>query len=80
MDTNTLLPLAVAFMIGVPALGSCIGIGLAAMKFLESAARQPELMPMLQTRFFLSVGVLDGAFLIATGIALWFATANPFRV
>jgi F-type H+-transporting ATPase subunit c len=37
-------------------------------------------MPMLQTRFFLSVGVLDGAFLIATGIALWFATANPFRV
>jgi F-type H+-transporting ATPase subunit c len=25
------------------------------------------------------VGVLDGAFIIATGIGLWFATANPFR-
>ena len=25
------------------------------------------------------VGVLDGAFIIATGIGLWFATANPFK-
>jgi F-type H+-transporting ATPase subunit c len=78
MDTSTFLPLAVAFMIGVPALGSCIGIGLAAMKFLESSARQPELTPLLQTKFFVSVGVLDSAFIIATGLALWFATANPF--
>ena len=80
MNTNTFLPLAVAFMIGVPALGSCTGIGLAGMKFIESAARQPELTPMLQTKFFVSVGVLDGAFIIATGLALWFATANPFSV
>ena len=80
MNTNTFLPLAVAFMIGVSALGSCIGIGLAGMKFIESAARQPELTPMLQTKFFVSVGVLDGAFIIATGLALWFATANPFSV
>jgi F-type H+-transporting ATPase subunit c len=80
MNPNTFLPLAVAFMIGVPALGSCIGIGLAGMKFIESAARQPELTPMLQTKFFVSVGVLDGEFIIATGLALWFATANPFSV
>jgi F-type H+-transporting ATPase subunit c len=78
MDTSALLPVAVAFMIGVPALGSCIGIGLATMKFLESAARQPELTPVLQNKFFVCVGVLDGAFIIATGLALWFATANPF--
>lgn len=80
MNSSDLLPLAVALMIGVPALGSCLGIGLAAMKFLESAARQPELTPMLQAKFFVSVGVLDGAFIIATGLALWFATANPFGV
>lgn len=73
-----LLPLAVALLIGIPALGSCIGIGLATMKFLEASARQPELMDALQTRFFLAVGVTDGAFIIATGIGLWFATANPF--
>lgn len=78
MTDNTLLPLAVALLIGIPALGSCIGIGLASMKLLEASARQPELMPALQTRFFLAVGVTDGAFIIATGIGLWFATANPF--
>ena len=78
MDSTTLLPLAVALMIGVPALGSCIGIGLATSKFLEASARQPELMPTLQTKFFVGVGVIDGAFIIATGIALWFTTGNPF--
>ncbi len=80
MNTATdLLPLAIAILIGIPALGSCIGIGLASMKMLEGCARQPELMPDLQTKFFLAVGVTDGAFIIATGIGLWFATANPFK-
>lgn len=78
MDSTSLLPLAVALMIGIPALGSCIGIGLATMKFLEGVARQPEMAPALQTKFFVGVGVIDGAFIIATGIALWFTTGNPF--
>jgi F-type H+-transporting ATPase subunit c len=77
--TVDLLPLAVALLIGLPAFGSCIGIGLATMKMLEGIARQPELESKLQTKFFLAVGVTDGAFIIATGIGLWFATANPFR-
>ena len=76
--SNHLVPLAVALLIGIPAFGSCIGIGLATMKFLESAARQPELIPELQTKYFLGVGVIDGAFIIATGIGLWFAVASPF--
>ena len=76
---SDLLPLAVALLIAIPALGSCIGIGLATMKFLEGSARQPELMDALQTKFFLAVGVTDGAFIIATGIGLWFATASPFK-
>jgi F-type H+-transporting ATPase subunit c len=79
MTATDLLPLAVAMLIAVPALGSCLGVGMAAMKMLESSARQPELMPELQTKFFLAVGVIDGAFIIATGIGLWFATANPFK-
>jgi F-type H+-transporting ATPase subunit c len=79
MNANTLLPLAVALLIGIPALGSCIGVGMATMKLLESTARQPELGGELQTKFFLAVGVIDGAFISATGIGLWFATANPFR-
>ena len=73
------LPLAVGHMIGLGAVGSCLGIGVLGAKYLESAARQPELMEPLQNKVFLLVGVLDGAFIIATGIGLWFATANPFK-
>ncbi|EWS54010.1 Lipid-binding protein [Methylibium sp. T29] len=61
MSDTSLLSLSVALLIGLPAFGSCIGIGLATMKFLESAARQPELIPELQTKYFLGVGVTDGA-------------------
>jgi F-type H+-transporting ATPase subunit c len=39
---------------------------------------QPELMNELQTKMFLLAGLIDAAFIIGTGIALWFATANPF--
>ena len=78
MNGIDLVPLAVGHMIGLGAIGSCLGIGVMAAKYLESSARQPELMDKLQGKVFLLVGVLDGAFIIATGIGLWFATANPF--
>lgn len=55
------LPLAVALLIAIPALGSRIGVGMASMKMLEGDARQPELMTDLQTKFFLVVGFTDGA-------------------
>jgi F-type H+-transporting ATPase subunit c len=74
-----ILPLAVALLIGIAAVGSCIGIGIVGSKLLEGTARQPELKDTLQTMFFLIAGVTDSAFIIATGIGLWFATANPFR-
>jgi F-type H+-transporting ATPase subunit c len=74
-----LLPMAVAVLIGLGALGSCIGVSLLGSKFLESVARQPEMAADLQTRYFVAVGVADGAFIIATGIGLWFATVNPFK-
>ena len=78
MNGFDILPLAVALLIGIAALGSCLGIGNLGGKLLEGTARQPELKDQLQTTFFLAAGVTDGAFIIATGIALWFATANPF--
>ena len=46
-------------------------------KFLESAARQPELVPMLQGRMFLLAGLIDAAFIIGVAIALYFAIGNP---
>lgn len=73
------VPPAVAHTIGLGALGSCIGIGIVGSKFMESSARQPVLMPLLQSRMFLFAGLLDEAFINATDIGSWFATANPFE-
>ena len=79
MNGFDILPLGVSLLIGIAAFGSCIGIGIVGSKFLEGTARQPELVDTLQTKFFLVAGVTDGAFIIATGIGLWFATSNPFK-
>jgi F-type H+-transporting ATPase subunit c len=70
--------LAVAILIGLGALGVGIGMGLLGGRFLEGAARQPELAPMLQTKMFLVVALLDAVAMIGVGIALYFAFANPF--
>ena len=63
---------------GMGGEGACIGIGIMGSRFLEASARQPELMNTLQTKMFLLVGLIDAAFIIGTGIALWYTTANPF--
>ena len=68
----------IGLMIGLGALGACVGVGIMASKYLESAARQPELMGELQTKVFLLLGLIDASFIIGTGIALWYTTANPF--
>ena len=69
--------LGIGIIIGLGAIGACIGIGVMGSKFLESAARQPELTPMLQTKMFLLAGLIDAAFLIGVGLAMLFAFANP---
>ncbi len=70
--------IAVALMIGFGALGVGIGMGLLGGKFLEGAARQPELAPMLQTKMFIVVALLDAVAMIGVAIALLFSFANPF--
>ena len=69
--------LGIGIIIGLGAIGACIGIGIMGSKFLESAARQPELTQMLQGRMFLLAGLIDAAFLIGVGLAMLFAFANP---
>ena len=73
-----LLYIAAAMMMGLAAIGASIGIALMGGKFLESSARQPELMNELQTKMFILAGLIDAAFLIGVAIALLFAFANPF--
>jgi F-type H+-transporting ATPase subunit c len=69
--------LGLGIIIGLGAIGACIGIGIMGSKFLESAARQPELIPVLQGRMFLLAGLIDAAFLIGVALAMFFAFANP---
>ena len=78
MELIGLVAIAAGLIIGLGALGACVGVGIMASKYLESAARQPELMGELQTKVFLLLGLIDASFIIGTGIALWYTTANPF--
>ena len=43
----------IGLIIGLGAAGACIGVGIMCSRFLEGAARQPELMPQLQGKVFL---------------------------
>ncbi len=70
--------IAVSILIGMGAAGTAIGFGILGGKFLEGAARQPELVPMLQVKMFIVAGLLDAVSMIGVGIALFFTFANPF--
>ena len=72
-----LTALGVTIMIGLGANGACIGIGVMGGKFLEGAARQPELIPILSTRMFLVSGLIDAAYLIAVALAMFFVFGSP---
>ena len=62
--------IGLGIIIGLGAIGACIGIGIMGAKFLEAAARQPELIPTLQGRMFLLAGLIDAAFLIGVALAM----------
>ena len=70
--------LSVAILIGVGAIGTALGFGILGGKFLEGAARQPEMIPQLQVKLFIIAGLLDAVSMIGVGIALFFTFANPF--
>ena len=66
-----LLYIAGALMLGIGAAGAAVGIGVLGGRFLEGAARQPELIPMLRTQFFIVMGLVDALPVIAIAIGLY---------
>jgi len=81
MELATLLgnvSIAVALLIGMGALGTAIGFGILGGRFLEGAARQPEMIPTLQVKMFIVAGLLDAVTMIGVCIALYMLFANPF--
>ena len=66
-----LLYIAAAVMMGLAAIGAAIGIGILGGKFLARAARQPDLIPLLRTEFFIVMGLVDAIPMIAVGLGLY---------
>jgi F-type H+-transporting ATPase subunit c len=75
MELTALIYVAAGLMLGFGALGAGVGIGVLGGHFLDGAARQPELVPMLRTQFFIVMGLTDAmpVISIAMGLYLMFA-------
>lgn len=67
--------IAAGLMLGLGSIAAGIGIGILGGRFLEGAARQPELIPSLRTQFFIVMGLVDAlpVISIAMGLYLMFA-------
>ena len=77
-EVQGMTAICVAIILGLGGAGTAVGFGLLGGKFLEGAARQPELTPALQVKMFIVAGLLDAVTMIGVGLALFFTFANPF--
>jgi len=75
IQANTAI--AVGLIFTGAALGTGIGFGLLGGKFLEGAARQPEMVGMLQVRMFIVAGLLDALSIIGVAFAALLMFGNP---
>ena len=73
--SQALVYIAAGLMLSLGAIGAAIGIGILGGRFLEGSARQPELIPVLRTQFFIVMGLTDAlpVISVAMGLYLMFA-------
>ncbi|NQU10914.1 F0F1 ATP synthase subunit C [bacterium] len=77
--TQLISPVALAWLgcglaIGIAALGGAIGIGNIFGKAIESAARQPEALPLVQRLMFIGFALVEAQVLYALLIAFMLIT------
>jgi len=75
IQANTVIVIGMIFV--ATSLGTAFGFALLGGKFLEGAARQPELAGMLQVRMFIIAGLLDALSIIGVSFAALLMFANP---
>ena len=63
--------LTVAIIMGLGAVAAPFSISLLGSKLLETSARQPELAPSLQTKFFIIAGLVEALPIIGVGISMY---------
>ena len=68
---QSVIYIAAGLMMGLGAVGAAIGVGVLGGKYLEGAARQPELIPLLRTQLFIFMGLVDAVPMIAVGLGLY---------
>ena len=78
MTNLALVAVAADLIIGLGALSACIGIGVMTGRYIEGAARQPELIPKLKSEMFLLAGLVDAPFIIGVGLAMLFVFGGLF--
>ncbi|HOO61470.1 MAG TPA: ATP synthase F0 subunit C [Bacillota bacterium] len=70
IDPKGLAGLGAGLAIGLGACGAALGMGIAAGKALESAARQPELFGKLQTLLLTSIVFMESIAIYALVVSL----------
>lgn len=76
-NVQSFTAIAIGLILGLAAVGTAIGFALLGGKYLESSARQPEMMNPLQAKFFIIAGLLDAVAMISVVVALILVFANP---
>lgn len=66
-----ILYISATVLMGLAAISAAISIGILGSKFLEGAARQPDLIPLLRTQFFIVIGLIDAIPMISVGVGLY---------
>ena len=66
-----IITLAGALIMGLGAVGAAVGVGILGSKFLEGAARQPELIPHAADPVFIMMGLVDAVPMIGVGIGFY---------
>ena len=76
-QVNSSAAIAVGIAMAFASLGAALGLAILGGKFLESSARQPELIPELQGKFFIVAGLVDAIPVIVIGLCALILFANP---
>lgn len=70
--------ISASIIISVGAISTAFGFARLGSSFLESAARQPEVVPILQGKLFIIAGLLDAVPMIGVAVTFIILFANPY--
>lgn len=71
--------LSAGLAIGLGAIGTGVGQGIAVGKALEGIARQPEVLSLIQTNMLIGLAFIESLCIYALVVSLILLFANPFQ-